>query len=555
MQSAGIVRSLRRILIGLRAPEHLQLLTITLLHAAESLGVVATVYVFTLDSRAAALAGTAALAFVFAMRRALAAFLTRRLRLRLIEETMGAVLATEMTRSSLLPTEDATLAIFEGMYFAERIVVEYLPGFSAALLASLILGGAIAWAAPASVLLMGALTVVVGGAVMFASRQIIARHTASAADANRRVCDGVVAAVNARVDLVANGRESAFLDGLRTDARRWCDLAMRADRVSALAGRAPMLAAALAVAAVVGVDSSLRGEVLATGLARSAIYASAVPPFLALARWAMQLVKDAVKLRPLTEILDADRSPTGGAPGTPLPSLPSAVEWRGVSFHYRADADAVLALDDVSVTWPSGRSLLVVGPNGSGKSTLLRLLLGLFAPSSGSVMVGGVDVLSLDLGAWRGCAAYLGQRPYILDRATVRETIAAMAPRANDAAMRVALERLAVWAELVRKSPDDPLSTSVGALSVGQRQRVVIARVLAQDARLVVLDEPDANLDAAGVKIVAQVVRELARDRMVVVAAHTPELAATGDILVQLDLGRVRDSTTRSVDDQRRDHA
>jgi ABC-type transport system involved in cytochrome bd biosynthesis fused ATPase/permease subunit len=61
-----------------------------------------------------------------------------------------------------------------------------------------------------------------------------------------------------------------------------------------------------------------------------------------------------------------------------------------------------------------------------------------------------------------------------------------------------------------------------------------------QDASVVVLDEPDANLDAAGVAIVADVVKELARDRMVVVAAHTPELAAAGDLIVELDHGSVR---------------
>jgi ATP-binding cassette subfamily C protein CydD/ATP-binding cassette subfamily C protein CydCD len=402
---------------------------------------------------------------------------------------------------------------------------------------------------------MGALAVLVGGVVMLASRRIITRHSASVAEAGSRVSDRVVAAVNARVDLVANGRETAFLDGLRADAGRWCDLAMRADRVSALAGRAPILAAALAVAAVVGVDSSLRGEVLATGLARSAIYASAVPPFLAVARWAMQLVKDAVKVRALIEILDAKRSPTGGARGTPLPSLPAPVEWRGATVRYGAVGGGVLALDDVSVLWPTEKALLVVGPNGSGKSTLLRLVLGLFAPSTGSVTVNGVDVLSLDLRAWRARAAYLGQRPYMLDRATVRETLAVMAPASRDADMQRALERLQVWADLAKKIPGDPLSVSVGTLSVGQRQRVALARVLVQDATVIILDEPDANLDSAGVAIVAELVRELSRKRMVVVAAHTPELAAAGDILVQLDMGRVRESTTPPSADRRHDHA
>lgn len=552
---AHIADPLRRILSGCDVREHAYVVAIVLLQVAESLGVVATIYVVALGSRALGLALTPALAILFAARRAFTALLARRVRLRLIERATSAVLGADMTRASLLPNDDAIITVFEGLHLAERSIVDSLPGIAASFATSVILGVVIAWTASASLLFTGALAIVFGAAVVLVSRQVISRYSAAAAHASSRVYGALAGAVNGRVDLVANGRDAAFLAALSADARRWSDLAMRADRISALAGRAPILAAALAVAVVVGVDSSLRGEVLATGLARSAIYASTVPPFLALARWAMQLAKDAVKLRALVEILDAARSPTGGAVGTPLPPLPSDVAWRGVRFHYGTDAKAVLALDDVSVTWPSGKSLLVVGPNGSGKSTLLRLLLGLFAPSAGSVTVGGVDVLSLDLREWRRSAAYLGQRPYILDRASVRETIAVMAPRADDATMKHALERLAVWSDLARKSPDDPLSASVGALSVGQRQRVVVARVLAQDAPLVVLDEPDANLDAAGVKIVAEVVRELARDRMVVVAAHTPELAAAGDVIVELDMGRVRRSATRSGDDGRHDHA
>jgi ABC-type transport system involved in cytochrome bd biosynthesis fused ATPase/permease subunit len=201
----------------------------------------------------------------------------------------------------------------------------------------------------------------------------------------------------------------------------------------------------------------------------------------------------------------------------------------------------------VTVHRPAGKSLLVVGPNGSGKSTLLRLLLALHAPSSGGVLVAGLDVFSLDLCAWRGRAAYLGQRPYLVDRASVRETIATLAPSASDDDMRRALERFELWSELEKKAPSDPLSVTIGALSVGQRQRVALARVLAQDAQIIVLDEPDANLDAAGVAIMADVVRDLARSRMVAVAAHTPELAAAGDVVVRLDRGVHRAALTEDV--------
>jgi ABC-type transport system involved in cytochrome bd biosynthesis fused ATPase/permease subunit len=91
------------------------------------------------------------------------------------------------------------------------------------------------------------------------------------------------------------------------------------------------------------------------------------------------------------------------------------------------------------------------------------------------------------------------------------------------------------------------LRVRVDTLSVGERQRVALARVLSRDAELFVLDEPDANLDRAGITLVADVLLELARARAVVFAAHTPELLDIGDHVVTLDNGRVAsDSTVRS---------
>jgi ABC-type multidrug transport system fused ATPase/permease subunit len=525
----------------MRAAERALLVAIALLQLTESLAVVVAFYLLTFESRTRAIATTVLLALVFAGRRALTAVLARTVRERLIDRTASAVLRTELTRGSLLPGEDATFAILEGLYVAERTVAEVVPGLAAALAASAVLSAVAFRFASLRLIVTGAFAVGAAAAVSLAARGLIAKHAASALTYANRVHDGIIAAVNARIDLVANGCEQALLSSLRSDARAWGERKVRADFVSGFAGRAAILAAALAVAALAGVDATFRGEILASSVLQSAMYASAVPPFLALARLGMQLVKEATTLRPLAELLDAERAPQGASPGTPLPSMPAPVEWRGVTVRFPGDdGQHVVALDDVSVDWPQGQLLLVVGPNGSGKSTLLRLLLGLFAPSVGTVTVGSADVLSLDLRAWRSRAAYLGQRPYILDRATVRETLHALAPAARDEDMRRALERFEIWSELAKKDPEDPLSAHVGVLSVGQRQRVALARVLVQDASVIVLDEPDANLDAAGVAIVAAVVKELSRDRMVVVAAHTPELTAAGDMVVELDRGAVK---------------
>jgi ATP-binding cassette subfamily C protein CydD len=156
------------------------------------------------------------------------------------------------------------------------------------------------------------------------------------------------------------------------------------------------------------------------------------------------------------------------------------------------------------------------------------------------VRVGGVDVFSLDLRAWRRNVAFLPQRPYLGEETTtVRECMRLVVRDVPDDDMRESLARVALWEALARTVADDPLSTCVRTLSAGQKQRLALARVLCQKAPVVVLDEPDANLDRAGIELVAALVRELRGEHMVAIAAHTPELVAAADLRVTLADGRV----------------
>src|SRR5260370_39807716 len=109
-----------------------------------------------------------------------------------------------------------------------------------------------------------------------------------------------------------------------------------------------------------------------------------------------------------------------------------------------------------------------------------------------------------------------------------------IAPNAYYRELTEALESGWLWGSLYTHSLADPLNVRVDTLSAGERQRLAIARTLCQRRAIVLLDEPDANLDAQGITLVAQLVRELARDHMVAMAAHTPELIRQGDIRVEL---------------------
>ena len=99
--------------------------------------------------------------------------------------------------------------------------------------------------------------------------------------------------------------------------------------------------------------------------------------------------------------------------------------------------------------------------------------------------------------------------------------------------MRAVLEKVEVWAPLAASSAN-PLDVRIGTLSVGQRQRVALARVLAVDAPVLLLDEPDANLDHAGILRVRAIVEELSPTKMIAVVAHTEELFDLAGTLVRL---------------------
>jgi len=181
-----------------------------------------------------------------------------------------------------------------------------------------------------------------------------------------------------------------------------------------------------------------------------------------------------------------------------------------------------------------------VGPSGEGKSTIASLLLRLAEPTAGRVLAGDVDAREVDAGAWRAQVAWVPQRPTIL-RGTVADNIRLGAPALPDEAVRRAAR--AAGADGFVSALPDGYGTVVGeggrALSAGQAQRLALARALARDAALLVLDEPTANLDPESGALVAEAIRRLPRDRTVLLIAHDRALARGMDRVVELRDGRL----------------
>lgn len=201
----------------------------------------------------------------------------------------------------------------------------------------------------------------------------------------------------------------------------------------------------------------------------------------------------------------------------------------------------VLILSNITFHLNPGEALAVIGPSASGKSTLARLLVGAWPPAHGHVRLDAADLWQWDREQLGHYIGYLPQDVELFN-GTVRENIARFAEDAEDGAV-VAAAMNAGAHEMILALPDG-YNTMIGAggrlLSGGQRQRIALARALFGDPALVVLDEPNASLDAVGEEALSQTIKRMKeRGQTVVVVAHRPSAVTQADKVLVLDGGKV----------------
>lgn len=228
----------------------------------------------------------------------------------------------------------------------------------------------------------------------------------------------------------------------------------------------------------------------------------------------------------------------------PLPEPDGAVapagtdiELRGVRFGYD-DGDEVIRGVDAVI--PSGSLTAIVGPSGAGKTTLLRLIGRFFDVDGGSIVLGGHDLRELGTSRVAHLTANVFEEAYLFDG-----SIAENLRMANPDATENELNRVAAIArldEVIERLPDGwdaRVGEGGSVLSGGERQRVAIARALLKDAPVVLLDEATAALDAVNEAAVAGAIRELARNRTVIVVAHRLSTVMDADQILVLESGRI----------------
>ncbi|MGP1375248.1 MAG: ABC transporter ATP-binding protein [Almyronema sp.] len=221
----------------------------------------------------------------------------------------------------------------------------------------------------------------------------------------------------------------------------------------------------------------------------------------------------------------------------PAPILSGAVRLENLHFAYQSGHEV---LRGINLTVLPGEQIALVGPSGSGKSTLMNLLLRLYDPTVGQVIMEGHDIRDYTLASLRPQISVVLQDS-LLFAASLRENIAYGVAGASEADIEAAA-RLANAHEFITALPqgyDTVVGERGATLSGGQRQRVAIARAALRRTPIVILDEPTSGLDKANEQAVIEALRRLTRDRTTFLITHDLHLATPADQILYLEQGQV----------------
>jgi ATP-binding cassette, subfamily C, bacterial len=239
-------------------------------------------------------------------------------------------------------------------------------------------------------------------------------------------------------------------------------------------------------------------------------------------------------LRRSAELAEAEQEVSTGK--QPAPALTEGVRLHGISFGY--DRNEVLRQIELFI--PAGKFVAIAGPSGAGKTTIADLIIGLYRPWTGEVLVDGVPLGEIKLSAWRGLIGYVPQEMLLFHDSVLRNVTLGDEAVSRDAVQQ-ALTAAGAW-DFVSGLPNG-MDTVIGErgtkLSGGQRQRIAIARALVRTPKLLVLDEVTTSLDPRTEAAICETLRELRGLVTIVAISHQPAMMEVADVVYWAEDGQV----------------
>ena len=314
---------------------------------------------------------------------------------------------------------------------------------------------------------------------------------------------------------------------------------MRALSSSAMYGTSTLIQLVTVAIVVIGVYLIGQRELTMGALIASSMLASrALAPAGQVVGLMMQYQGARTALENLNTLMDKPVERPVGQAFIERPQLRGEIEFRNVKFAYPGRTDS--ALEGLSFKIAAGEKVALIGRVGSGKSTIQRLIMGLYQPLEGAVLIDGIDLRQLDPADVRRNCGYVSQ-DVTLFYGSLRENIAFGLPYADDSAI-VAAAEVAGMTELVNRHPrgyDMPVGERGESLSGGQRQGVGLARAVLHNAPMLLLDEPTSAMDFSTESQITTRIGAFAHDKTVVLVTHRTSMLAMVTRVIVIDGGRI----------------
>jgi ATP-binding cassette subfamily B protein len=252
-----------------------------------------------------------------------------------------------------------------------------------------------------------------------------------------------------------------------------------------------------------------------------------------------------ISVERINDVLEAEpEEDLQNKPRKPLRRLQGRIRFENLTFRYHPESENNV-LENLSFEIQPEQTVAVVGRSGSGKTTLSKLILGLYPPTEGKILIDGHDVTGVSLKSLRQQVGVVDQDTFLFG-GTIRENISIAHPEASLEQI-IEAARMAGADEFIQQLPmgyETEIGEGGGMLSGGQRQRLAIARALLGNPRFLIFDEATSNLDAESERIIQNNLKTILKGRTSLIIAHRLSTVRNADLILVLDRGVLIESGT-----------